>query len=535
MPRVAKGCVEQLPSGSWRAQVYAGIDPITKREIRLKATAKTEQQAHIELGRLLKEASEGRALESGATIAKLLDEYAAIAPWDVSTRQTNEGFIRRTIKPALGHLEVRKVRGPILDQLYTRLKRCGDLGCTGRPFTEHRNIPVLAVNPRDPRPAWQQVHETLTEAIQSGRLAPGDELASITELSALQGIGTGVIRRALEQLVADGLIVIRRGQTPAVAGIAAPVLPGARKRPGPGHDCRRAGCPLHVCHPMKASTIRGIHSILSGAFVAAQRWEWTDRNPAESAKPPSTIRRAIPATSPDDVALVIAKARAHSPALGLYLWLVAVTGVRRGELCGLQIRDIDMDGGLVHVAFNYVVRGGQRVRKDTKTHQDRWLAIDPDTCTLIANCLDEIRAELAAVGVELSDDAYLFSNDPAHTRPWNPDWATHKVAEAAAAAGVKLDIKGGRHYTASQLLAGGFDLRNTAARLGHSGGGATTLRHYADPVPEVNRRAAAYLAKLTARSAAQDGDPVQVRAAGRSQADRSPRAVRCPPPHGSPV
>jgi integrase len=47
-----------------------------------------------------------------------------------------------------------------------------------------------------------------------------------------------------------------------------------------------------------------------------------------------------------------------------------VTGVRRGELCGLQIRDIDLDRGLVHVAFNYVVRGGQRVRKDTKTHQD---------------------------------------------------------------------------------------------------------------------------------------------------------------------
>jgi integrase len=64
---------------------------------------------------------------------------------------------------------------------------------------------------------------------------------------------------------------------------------------------------------------------------------------------------------------------------------------------------------------------------------------------------------------------------------------------------VELDIKGGQHYTASQLLAGGFDLRNTAVRLGHSGGGATTLRHYADPVPEVDR-AAAYLAQLTARS-----------------------------------
>ena len=84
--------------------------------------------------------------------------------------------------------------------------------------------------------------------------------------------------------------------------------------------------------------------------------------------------------------------------------------------------------------------------------------------------------------MELSDRV-LFSNDAAHSRPWNPDWGTHQIAAAADAAEVKFDIKGGRHYTASQLLASGFDLRNTAARLGHSGGGATTLRHYADPFP----------------------------------------------------
>jgi hypothetical protein len=145
---------------------------------------------------------------------------------------------------------------------------------------------------------------------------------------------------------------------------------------------------------MKPSTVRGIHGILSGAFAAAQRWEWTDRNPAESAKPPTTTRQPIPAPSPEDAAKVIAEARAHNAKLGLYLWLVVVTDVRRGELCGLQFRDIDLDRGLAHVAFNYVVRGGQRVRKDTKTHQDRWLAIDPDTCALTANYLDEIRVTL---------------------------------------------------------------------------------------------------------------------------------------------
>ena len=196
----------------------------------LRSTVKGELQAQIELGRLLKEASEGRTPEVNATMAGLMDQYAAIAEWDVSTRQTNEGFIRRTIKPALGHLEVRKVRGPILDKLYTRLKRCGDLSCTGRPFTEHRNVPALTINPDDSRLAWQQVSETLAEAIRAGFLAPGDELPSITELGALQHIGTGVIRHAMKALAANGLIIARHGRAAVVAGEPGDGPPPGRRR-----------------------------------------------------------------------------------------------------------------------------------------------------------------------------------------------------------------------------------------------------------------------------------------------------------------
>ena len=74
------------------------------------------------------------------------------------------------------------------------------------------------IKARDRRPPWQQVTEALADAIESGSLAPGDELPSITELSALQGIGTGVIRRALEALAADGLIIVRHGRASVVAG-----------------------------------------------------------------------------------------------------------------------------------------------------------------------------------------------------------------------------------------------------------------------------------------------------------------------------
>jgi integrase len=508
MAGTPSGHIEQLPSGSWRAKVYAGTDPLTGREIRFRKTCRTERAAHIELGKLLAMAQAGRQPDSDVTVAQLLDQYVSTAGWDVSTRESNLGYIRRTIKPALGSLQVRKVRGPILDTLYSRLMRCGNLACTGKPFTEHRNIPDLRPDPADPRLEWEQAADRVRAAIRSGQLASGDTLPSVPDLARLQGLKPGTVRHAFLALAEEGLVHIRHGRTTTIAGEPPADEPGPRlqiTRPRPGHDCKLSGCRPHVCKPMAKGTICGIHAILSGAFEAAMRWEWTDRNPAASARPPTPSRRTILATSPEAVAKVIAEAGARSAALGLYLWLVMVTGVRRGELCGLQIRDVDLDRALVHIAFNYVVRGGRRVRKDTKTHQDRWLAIDPITCALIVSYLVEIKAELAAVGAELRDDAYLFSNDPAHVRPWNPDWVTHRVAPAADAAGVELDIKGGRHYTASQLLAGGFDLRNTAARLGHSGGGATTLRHYADPVPEVDRRAAAYLAQLTAGSATQSG------------------------------
>jgi integrase len=128
---------------------------------------------------------------------------------------------------------------------------------------------------------------------------------------------------------------------------------------------------------------------------------------------PAASRRPLPATSPKDVAKVIAEGRKAHPEMALYLWLVAITGARRGELCALQVCDVDLDKGILHIAFNYVVVDGRRVRKDTKTHQDRYLAIDQVTCAMIGEHLDAVRARLADVGVELPKDAYVFSNDPA--------------------------------------------------------------------------------------------------------------------------
>ncbi len=53
-----------------------------------------------------------------------------------------------------------------------------------------------------------------------------------------------------------------------------------------------------------------------------------------------------------------------------------------------------------------------------------------------------------------------------------------------------------RHYSATELIAAGIDLRTVAGRLGHGSGGATTLKVYAAWVDEADRRAATTITSI---------------------------------------
>jgi integrase len=105
---------------------------------------------------------------------------------------------------------------------------------------------------------------------------------------------------------------------------------------------------------------------------------------------------------------------------------------------------------------------------------------------------------MAEVDLEPSDEAFLFSYEPAASRPYDPRSVTHRYARMCAAIGIDSHLHALRHYSAT-VLHGGVDLRTVAGRLGHAGGGATTLRVYAAWVSEADRRAAEILGGRMAR------------------------------------
>jgi len=104
------------------------------------------------------------------------------------------------------------------------------------------------------------------------------------------------------------------------------------------------------------------------------------------------------------------------------------------------------------------------------------------------------------------DQAFVFSYELDYARPCNPDGVGHRYVAMCAGLGIDSHLHALRPYSATELIAAGVDIRTVAGRLGHGGGGTTTLRVYAAWVAESDKRAADILARKMTRPAAPGGD-----------------------------
>jgi len=257
------------------------------------------------------------------------------------------------------------------------------------------------------------------------------------------------------------------------------------------HDCAEKKCEPHKCNPLAKSTVRQIHSVISGTLNAAERWGWIDSNPARAARRPRPKPPEPDPPTPAEAAKLAEEAFRMDDDWGTLVWLVMTTGVRRGELCGLRFSRIDFDEGVIDLRKNWV--NGKE--KDTKTHQNRRIALDTETVVLLKEQRDRVKERVGTLGCDFSEDLFVFSSTktPDHSAPYPPNAVTQRYKDMAARVDVKTHLHALRHYSATELLSAGVDIRTVAGRLGHGGGGATTLRVYAAWVAASDRKAAEIL------------------------------------------
>lgn len=264
------------------------------------------------------------------------------------------------------------------------------------------------------------------------------------------------------------------------------------------HQCDER-CRKHECRPLANATIRKIHFVLGGAYKQAVRWRWVSTNPMTQAEPPPAPPPDPQPPSAPEAAQLLREAWLD-PDWGALIWLTMTTGARRGELCALRWKHVDLTTGLLTLRRAIAQDGVKVEEKDTKTHQRRHVTLDPETVAVLTEHHERCSERAAVLGVALDKDAFVFSNDPVGRTHLIPSSITQRYRRMAERLKIETHFHNLRHYSATELIAAGVDIRTVAGRLGHGGGGTTTLRVYAAWVAEADQRAATRLvSRLPAR------------------------------------
>jgi integrase len=240
---------------------------------------------------------------------------------------------------------------------------------------------------------------------------------------------------------------------------------------------------------LSATSTRKLHKLLSAVLAQAVRWEFVGRNVATLASPPREAKPTIAPPALHDYAKLVRVADESQPDFATLVRLAAVTGLRRGELCGLRFDDFDAEAGTLAVRRQIVLVDGQPVVSPTKTRATRVVPIDATTVELLLEHHARSYESARHLGVELPRDSYVFSTMPTNERPLRPDGVSARFAKLSAAAGVRCRFHDLRHLCGTQMIAAGVDAKTVADRLGHSTP-VVTLAFYTHSVTDTQRRAA---------------------------------------------
>jgi integrase len=113
---------------------------------------------------------------------------------------------------------------------------------------------------------------------------------------------------------------------------------------------------------LSPASVRHVHAVMRGALGQAVRWGWIPTNPAATASPPRLRRREISPPAIADARALLAAADNHDPDFGALIRVLAATGARRGEVCGLRWSDLDRHAGTLSIRRSVAsVAGGSVV------------------------------------------------------------------------------------------------------------------------------------------------------------------------------
>ena len=240
--------------------------------------------------------------------------------------------------------------------------------------------------------------------------------------------------------------------------------------------------------------VRSCHTTCRTALEKAVTEGLITTNPAIGCRLPPKKAKEMQVLTQDEIRRFLIQAQDE----GYYeLFLLELTtGMRRGEILGLQWKDVNLDTGELHIRRQVVKKGAQTLISKPKTKSSiRTILLPPGMVEILAELKKNATCD------------WVFPSPVKEGEPRNPDslyGRFQKILQRAQCKKVRFHNL--RHTFATMALENGMDIKTLSAMIGHISA-ETTLNIYSHITDTMQRQAAVKIDREIGGTDAQMPEP----------------------------
>ena len=251
--------------------------------------------------------------------------------------------------------------------------------------------------------------------------------------------------------------------------------------------------------PLSGKTILEHHRLLRAMLHKAVYWQLIVTNPAERVQPPKARKPKRKSYDDEQTKILLENLELLSSEDIKYkvaIILTVFTGVRLGELMGLEWQDVDFKNGIISInrSSQYLTDMGVFTKVPKTESSIREIAIHEFIIFLLEEYKLWYEEQKSIYGELWTNSDKLFVQ--ADGKPMHPSTISKWFVKYVGQIGLPvINFHGLRHTNASLLVAQNVDIAVVSARLGHAQI-STTLDFYVHPLLSHNRKAGYALENL---------------------------------------
>ncbi|KKM12917.1 integrase [Clostridiales bacterium PH28_bin88] len=241
---------------------------------------------------------------------------------------------------------------------------------------------------------------------------------------------------------------------------------------------------------LSEKTILYHHRVISSILQDAVEWQVLPANPASRVKPPKAPRKQAASYDEEQTAALLEAAAREPLKYRVMIVLEVATGLRRGELMGLEWKDVNFERGTIEVrqTSQYLPDQGVFTKEPKTETSKRMIAVPSSVMALLKEYRTHQLEERLKAGDLWKGSDRLFTTWDG--QPMHPDTISKWFPKFLKRHWLPpLPFHGLRHTSTTLLIAQGVNVKNISTRLGHASI-STTMDIYGHALKSADREAA---------------------------------------------